>query len=125
MYDNDLTDAFFSCLARLCSLATNPPAVLVSLEKRYIQTLNRVGQDSNGASVYLSFTCRLNFSLEDLAVVSPYYQHFKRCLGLSYSTSRGNLVFHAQCITTDFPQCSDYDRVEELVRNIGSCVNIA
>ncbi|CAI8053244.1 Methyltransferase-like protein 22 [Geodia barretti] len=90
VYDNDLTGAFFSCLARLYSLVSKPPTVLVSLEKR------------------------LNFSLEDLAVVGPYYQHFTRCLEHSYTTSKGELAFHAQRISTDFPQCSKYDRVKEL-----------
>ena len=59
--------------------------------------------------------CRLNFSVADLAVVSPFYQHFRSCLDLTYSTSGGSLTFQAKQITTDFPQCFNYDRVKELV----------
>ena len=62
-----------------------------------------------------TFIRRLNFSLEDLAVVNPYYQHFTRCLEHSYTTGKGELAFHAKRIATDFPQCSKYDRVKELV----------
>ena len=52
--------------------------------------------------------CRLNFSLEDMAIASPYYRHFK-------STSKGVLKFHVQQIGTDFPQYFNYDRVKELI----------
>ena len=45
VYDNDLTDAFFLCLAHLCSLTSEPPAIVVSLEKRYKHTSDW-GQDS-------------------------------------------------------------------------------
>ena len=58
---------------------------------------------------------RLNFSLDNLEVVSPYYEHFIRCLELSYSTSGGELQFQVQKLPIDFPQHSDYDRVKELV----------
>ena len=77
---------------------------------------------SSSSSMALLCSHRLNFSLDDLAVVSPYYQHFRRCLELRYPTGRGDLVFQAQQMTTDFPQYSDYDRVKELVRNL--CVLI-
>ena len=53
-----------------------------------------------------------------MAVASPYYRHFRRCLDLSYPTSTGEMLrFHSQPMSTDFPQYSDYDRVKELVRN--------
>lgn len=72
----------------------------------------------------LIYDCRLNFSLEDLAVVNPYYKHFKSCLNSSYpTTNKGSgelLTFKTEQILTNFPQCSNYDRVKELV-----CINIS
>ena len=53
-----------------------------------------------------------------MAVASPYYRYFRRCLDLSYPTSTGEMLrFQAQQMSTDFSQYSDYDRVKELVRN--------
>ena len=138
VYDNELTDAFFSCLVYLHSLISKPPTIIISLEKRYIYTtlyvvliwycfcceiLSLLRSDIGRVSVvpvcaYTSmlYNCRLNFSLEDLAVVSPYYKHFRRCLDSTYTTSEGQqLKFLTQQISTDFPQFSDYDRVKELV----------
>jgi predicted nicotinamide N-methyase len=90
VYDDVLTNAFFTCLAYLHSIIDEPPAIIVSLERR------------------------VNFSLEEMDVASPYYRHFRTCLDLSYTTSMGELKFQAQQMSTDFSQYSDYDRVKEL-----------
>lgn len=67
--------------------------------------------------MYLSYSFRrVNFSLEHLSAASPYYSHFRRCVDMSYPTSKGELKFQAQQIDTHFPQYSNYDRVKELVR---------
>lgn len=113
VYDDALTDAFFSCLVYLHSMIDKPPAIIISLERR----CDHLWFDSYGYKDNLSFY-RVNFSLEEMAVASPYYRHFRTCLDLSYPTSTGEMLkFQAQQISTDFPQYSDYDRIKELVRN--------
>lgn len=111
VYDNELTDAFFNCLAHVCcSLAKLPPTIIISLEKRcrYIPGFLSI-------ILLIKHNCRLNFSLDKLTVASPYYEHFMRCLEHSYSTPKGELKFQARQIPTDFPQYSLYDRVKEMV----------
>lgn len=39
VYDNSLTDAFFTCLVYLHSIILQPPTTLISLEKRLAKVL--------------------------------------------------------------------------------------
>ncbi len=65
-------------------------------------------------------TCRINFTIEDLAPVAPAYNHFMSCLETMYSTGNNGVVvlFTAEQLSTEFEQYFEYERVKELVSTL-------
>ncbi|XP_054285945.1 methyltransferase-like protein 22 [Macrosteles quadrilineatus] len=89
IYDNDLTDAFVKTLTKILS---TPPkkVVLVALEKRFV------------------------FTLEDLDVVAPCYEHFLKVIKQEWmSPPMSN--WSMEQLPLDFPQYFHYDRTKHLV----------
>ncbi|XP_049956246.1 methyltransferase-like protein 22 [Schistocerca serialis cubense] len=89
IYDNDLTQAFVDCLAKLLVV---PPAktVYVALEKRFV------------------------FTVADLDCVAPCYEHFLQCLSNIQRKPPGS-NWTVEQLAIDFPQYFNYERVKELV----------
>ncbi|XP_065900025.1 methyltransferase-like protein 22 [Dysidea avara] len=94
IYDDDITDAFFSCLTYLYSdvFTTQSPLVYVALEKR------------------------INFTLEHLAAVSPAHQHFMQCITRHHMTQHGSSIkFTANQIPLqNITHCFNYDRSDHM-----------
>lgn len=86
-YDDDLTDAFFRTVSRLCSGFGHLCYIFVSMEKR------------------------MNFSLRHLDVACEAYDHFRRCVS-RLQAEQGS--FRVQRLQTDFPQALQYERVQQL-----------
>lgn len=86
-YDDDLTDALFRTVSRLCSRFGHLCHIFVSIEKR------------------------MNFSLRHLDVACEAYDHFRRCLS-QLRAEQGS--FGVQRLRTDFPQALQYERVQQL-----------
>ncbi|XP_014679426.1 PREDICTED: methyltransferase-like protein 22 isoform X2 [Priapulus caudatus] len=89
VYDDDLTDAFFKTAYDLMSCLPSK-TVLISVEKR------------------------LNFTLSNLEVGSPAYQHFQTCLEELSHYATDTVSFSVDQVPTDFPQIFSYDRVKFL-----------
>lgn len=86
-YDDELTDALFGTVSRLC---------------------NRFGHLCN---VFVSIEKRMNFSLCTLDVACEAYDHFHRCVSQLQEDQRS---FSVQKLKTDFPQALRYERVPQL-----------
>uniref|UniRef100_A0A672FR88 Methyltransferase like 22 n=1 Tax=Salarias fasciatus TaxID=181472 RepID=A0A672FR88_SALFA len=89
-YDDDLTDAFFRTLYKLCSNFSRPCAVLISIEKR------------------------MNFTLRHLDVTCEAYSHFRACLEQLQALQDGRCSFRVEPLTSNFPQFLLYERIEHL-----------
>ena len=126
VYDDDITDAFFSCLTYLYSevFKTQPPLVYVALEKRCVYMCVCVCV-CVCAQIYPLYTdiisCRVNFTLEHLAAVSPAHQHFMQCITRHHTTQYGSSIkFTANQIPLqNIAQCFSYDRSDHMVRMFG------
>ncbi|KAI0236223.1 Methyltransferase-like protein 22 [Lamellibrachia satsuma] len=88
IYEDTLTDAFFLTVNRLMC---QPPS----------------------KSLFLSIEKRLNFSLLDLDVACPAYNHFRKCLN-DLQETEGTHSFNMQQIDTAFPQFLQYERTQQL-----------
>ncbi|XP_071107529.1 methyltransferase-like protein 22 [Haliotis cracherodii] len=89
IYDPDLTDAFFSTVKQLMS---RPPA----------------------KTLYMTLEKRLVFTLADLDVVSPAYEHFQEKMEELLALSLDGVTFHCCQVPCDFPQYFTYDRHKHL-----------
>lgn len=118
VYDDDITDAFFSCLTFLFSevFTTHQPVVYVAVEKRWVMGLLNAVAHVCSYSTFSSY--RINFTLEDLAAVSPAHQYFMQCITRHHMTQRGGVVkFTASEIPLQtITQCFNYDRNDHMVR---------
>ncbi|KAK2187114.1 hypothetical protein NP493_179g04006 [Ridgeia piscesae] len=88
IYDDTLTDAFFNTVKRLMH---HPPP----------------------KSLFLSLEKRLNFTLSDLEVACPAYDHFCECMN-NLQRTQGALQYDVQRIDTTFPQFLQYERTQQL-----------
>lgn len=88
IYDDTLTDAFFN-------------------------TINRLMHHPPSKSLFLSLEKRLNFTLSELEVACPAYDHFRECLSKLQRTE-GALHYDVQRIDTTFPQFLQYERTQQL-----------
>ncbi|XP_052068102.1 methyltransferase-like protein 22 isoform X2 [Mytilus californianus] len=87
IYDNNITDALFRTVYGLM-VNTSISTWYISTEKRYV------------------------FTLQDLDIACPAYQHFRQCL-----TQLQDMSDHAQFTISceeEFPQCFQYNRTKEL-----------
>uniref|UniRef100_A0A1B6GD54 Methyltransferase-like protein 22 n=1 Tax=Cuerna arida TaxID=1464854 RepID=A0A1B6GD54_9HEMI len=89
IYDNDLTEAFVKTLTKILS---TPPkkTVLVALEKRFV------------------------FTIEDLDVVAPCYEHFLSSIKKEWVRPPMS-QWTMEPLELDFPQYFQYDRTKHLV----------
>lgn len=86
-YDDELTDALFRTVSRLCRRFGHLCYIFVSIEKR------------------------MNFSLRHLSVACDAYDHFRRCVSQLQANQES---FRVQRLNTDFPQALQYERVQQL-----------
>lgn len=86
-YDDELTDALFRTVSRLCRRFGHLCYIFVSIEKR------------------------MNFSLRQLSVACDAYDHFRRCISQLQANQE---CFRVQRLNTDFPQALQYERVQQL-----------
>lgn len=86
-YDDELTDALFRTVSRLCNRFGHLCKIFVSIEKR------------------------MNFSLCTLDVACEAYDHFHRYVSQLQEDQRS---FSVQKLETDFPQALRYERVPQL-----------
>ncbi|XP_053706744.1 methyltransferase-like protein 22 [Synchiropus splendidus] len=89
-YEDDLTDAFFRTVYRLCSNFRHDCTVYISIEKR------------------------LNFTIRHMDVSCEAYDHFRRCLDQLQALTDGQCRYSVQQIPSDFPQFLQYERIEQL-----------
>ncbi|XP_067673738.1 methyltransferase-like protein 22 isoform X2 [Haliotis asinina] len=89
IYDPDLTDAFFSMATQVMS---RPPA----------------------KTLYMTLEKRLVFTVADLDVVSPAYEHFREMIQELSGLCVDGVTFHCCQIHCDFPQYFTYDRHKHL-----------
>lgn len=81
IYDNAITDCFFSCLGELCSRLKSSVVILIALERR------------------------INFTLEDLCPSSPAYRHFRDCMARQYVSHDGSVYTYTHIrLCTEFPE---------------------
>ena len=94
VYDCDLTEALFRTIYYLSLALTEPndgwPSIVT----------------------YVSLEKRLNFTLSDLDVACPEYDHFRSCLNDLQSTNERFCV--SDISITSLPKYFEYDRVEQL-----------
>lgn len=93
IYDDDITDAFFSCLTHLYTMIFNKqPLLYIALEKR------------------------INFTLEHLAPVSPPHQRFIQQLARDHQSDSGHRIrFTANQIPVhNITQCFHYNRNDQM-----------
>lgn len=90
VYNNPLTDAFFSTVLRLM---TDPPdkTLFVALEKRYV------------------------FTLEDMDTVAPCYEYFLEGVEWLRSQNTDHIEWTVDELPTDFEQYFTYERTRHLV----------
>ncbi|CAN9505382.1 unnamed protein product [Ophioblennius macclurei] len=90
-YDDDLTDAFFRTLYKLCSNFSRTCTVFISIEKR------------------------MNFTLRHMDVTCEAYNHFRVCLKqLQERQEEGRFSFKVEQLTSNFQQFLLYERIEHL-----------
>ncbi|XP_064867069.1 methyltransferase-like protein 22 [Oncorhynchus nerka] len=89
-YDDDLTDALFRTLYRICNNLRLPCTTYLSIEKR------------------------LNFTLRHMDISCEAYEHFRRCLCEMQELRDGRTCFTVEQVTPSFPQCLLYERIEQL-----------
>lgn len=89
-YEDDLTDAFFRTVYRLCS------------NFRY------------DCTVYISIEKRMNFTIRHLDVSCEAYDHFRRCLEHLQDLTDGQCRYAVEQIPSDFSQFLQYERIEQL-----------
>ncbi|KAL0992560.1 hypothetical protein UPYG_G00094940 [Umbra pygmaea] len=89
-YDDDLTDALFRTVYRICTNLAHPCTTYLSIEKR------------------------LNFTLRQMSVSCEAYDHFRHCLSELAEQKDGRTGFRVEQVTPCFPQCLQYERVEQL-----------
>uniref|UniRef100_A0AAZ3PYH5 Methyltransferase-like protein 22 n=1 Tax=Oncorhynchus tshawytscha TaxID=74940 RepID=A0AAZ3PYH5_ONCTS len=92
-YDDDLTDALFRTLYRICNNLRLPCTTYLSIEKR------------------------LNFTLRHMDISCEAYDHFRHCLCEMQELRDGRTCFTVEQVTPSFPQCLLYERIEQLVRD--------
>ncbi|XP_042171432.1 methyltransferase-like protein 22 [Oncorhynchus tshawytscha] len=89
-YDDDLTDALFRTLYRICNNLRLPCTTYLSIEKR------------------------LNFTLRHMDISCEAYDHFRHCLCEMQELRDGRTCFTVEQVTPSFPQCLLYERIEQL-----------
>uniref|UniRef100_A0A673ZNW0 Methyltransferase 22, Kin17 lysine n=1 Tax=Salmo trutta TaxID=8032 RepID=A0A673ZNW0_SALTR len=89
-YDDDLTDALFRTLYRICNNLRLPCTTYLSIEKR------------------------LNFTLRHLDISCEAYDHFRHCLCEMQELKDGRTCFTVEQVKPSFPQCLLYERIEQL-----------
>lgn len=89
-YDDDLTDALFRTLYRICNNLRLPSTTYLSIEKR------------------------LNFTLRHLDISCEAYDHFRHCLCEMQELRDGRTCFTVEQVKPSFPQCLLYERIEQL-----------
>ncbi|XP_013415585.1 methyltransferase-like protein 22 [Lingula anatina] len=90
IYDEDLTEAFFRRVHRIMSV---PPR----------------------KKLYISLEKRLNFTLSDLDVACPAYDHFQQCLSeLTVFREDNGVTYTVEQVPSTFPQYFKYDRTKYL-----------
>ncbi|XP_053095338.1 methyltransferase-like protein 22 isoform X3 [Pangasianodon hypophthalmus] len=89
-YDDDLTDALFRTLYRICSNLRHSSTAYISIEKR------------------------LNFTLRHMDVSCEAYDHFRRCLEQITELREKEMRFTVSPVSCSFPQFFQYERVNQL-----------
>ncbi|TTY71119.1 Methyltransferase-like protein 22 [Bagarius yarrelli] len=89
-YDDDLTDALFRTLYRICSNLRHSSTIYISLEKR------------------------MNFTLRHMDVSCEAYDHFRRCLEQLTELREEEPRFTLSPVSCSFPQFFQYERVDQL-----------
>nr|XP_057904627.1 methyltransferase-like protein 22 isoform X2 [Doryrhamphus excisus] len=89
-YDDDLTDALFRTIYRLCNNFMHPCTIFISLEKR------------------------LNFTIREMDVSCEAYNHFRHCLSQLEGLVDGQCSYTVQQLPCTFPQFLRYERIEQL-----------
>ncbi|XP_071247249.1 methyltransferase-like protein 22 [Salvelinus alpinus] len=89
-YDDDLTDALFRTLYRICNNLRLPCTTYLSIEKR------------------------LNFTLRHMDISCEAYNHFRHCMCEMQELRDGRTCFTVEQVTPSFPQCLLYERIEQL-----------
>ncbi|MCJ8739673.1 hypothetical protein PDJAM_G00049900 [Pangasius djambal] len=89
-YDDDLTDALFRTLYRICRNLRHSSTAYISVEKR------------------------LNFTLRHMDVSCEAYDHFRRCLEQITELREKEMRFAVSPVSCSFPQFFQYERVNQL-----------
>ncbi|KAF6203286.1 hypothetical protein GE061_003704 [Apolygus lucorum] len=89
IYDNNLSEAFLKCLTKVL-LVPPKKTFLLALEKRFV------------------------FTVEDLDVVAPCFDHFFKCLNSQWSSPPMS-AWTVQELDIDFQQTFEYERSKHLV----------
>ncbi|MCI4385453.1 hypothetical protein PGIGA_G00050680 [Pangasianodon gigas] len=89
-YDDDLTDALFRTLYRICRNLRHSSTAYISIEKR------------------------LNFTLRHMDVSCEAYDHFRRCLEQITELREKEMRFTVSPVSCSFPQFFQYERVNQL-----------
>ncbi|XP_054614535.1 methyltransferase-like protein 22 isoform X2 [Dunckerocampus dactyliophorus] len=89
-YDDDLTDALFRTIYRLCSNFVHACTIFISLEKR------------------------LNFTIREMDVSCEAYNHFRHCLSQLEDLVDGQCSYTVEQLPCTFPQFLRYERIEQL-----------
>ncbi|XP_061555601.1 methyltransferase-like protein 22 isoform X1 [Phycodurus eques] len=89
-YDDELTDAFFRTLYRLCNNFAHVCTIFISIEKRF------------------------NFTLRQMDVSCDAYNHFKHCLSQLEDLVDGKCSYTVEQVPCTFPQFLQYERIDQL-----------
>lgn len=82
-----------------------------SLTDAFIETVLRFLEATTQVVLFLAIEKRVNFTLKDLAVTSPAYNHFRRRIEKLENMEQR---LKARKLNTDFPKYLHYERVKEL-----------
>ncbi|XP_061702551.1 methyltransferase-like protein 22 isoform X2 [Syngnathoides biaculeatus] len=89
-YDDELTDAFFRTLYRLCNNFAHACTIFISIEKRF------------------------NFTLRQMDVSCDAYNHFKQCLSQLKDLVDGQCSYTVEQVPCTFQQFLQYERIDHL-----------
>lgn len=81
-----------------------------SLTDAFFKTLQKLMVDGSAETAFIALEKRINFSLDELAVICPAHDHFMEWV----KTLNSSKTFHCSQVETSFPKCFSYTRTKEL-----------